>query len=402
MKKNVLMIVAWYPTKDNLVRGGFFRERAQHLSKIYNINILQVDQKLVHPITGFLKILKSYFKSKQITSYLIDNDPKSFYYITYGIKPSILPKFLFKKINHNLYEIGYQYAYYSIIKLGFKTDLIYAASAQTCGSFAWKLHKLFNVPYVISEHSIFSNNSLGRINTKIAIEEAHAILSISHDKTRQFLFCNLNCNPIYIGNPVDGNRLSLKPDNSNNIHSRILTVASYTWMKDYETFFKTIKHLKQISINNFTVSVVGIGKDLDKQQLFKDKLVENQIEDKVELYPYIERDNMIDYYHTHDVLLVTSIAEGMSNSVLEALACGLPVYSTICGGSEDLIENQSGKLFHLQDYKTIAEALNELIEGKIRYNAKYIREKVLSDYGIDVYLSRMQTIFNDVIDKYYE
>jgi len=44
------------------------------------------------------------------------------------------------------------------------------------------------------------------------------------------------------------------------------------------------------------------------------------------------------YLQEADVFILPSLNEGMSNSVLEAMACGLPVIVTDVGGSAELVE----------------------------------------------------------------
>ena len=83
---------------------------------------------------------------------------------------------------------------------------------------------------------------------------------------------------------------------------------------------------------------------------------------------------MIDHFHEADAFVLTSIQEGLPVSVLEAMACGLPIFSTRCGGVEDIVDENCGRLFPLRDFRSIAEALKELMEGRISFDGERIRE----------------------------
>lgn len=50
--------------------------------------------------------------------------------------------------------------------------------------------------------------------------------------------------------------------------------------------------------------------------------------------------HMVDFYQSLDVLVVTSITECMPRVILEAMACGIPVISTDCGGIRMLIDRE--------------------------------------------------------------
>jgi len=64
-------------------------------------------------------------------------------------------------------------------------------------------------------------------------------------------------------------------------------------------------------------------------------------------------------YRDADVLVSTSKSEGNSNSILEALAHGLPVVATSVGGSTEMLKDRCfGVLVNSGDEKQIAEATN--------------------------------------------
>lgn len=63
-------------------------------------------------------------------------------------------------------------------------------------------------------------------------------------------------------------------------------------------------------------------------------------------------------YQTADLLVSTSIREGSSNAILEALAQGVPVIGTAVGGTKELLQNHSfGRLVEPRDVEGIALAI---------------------------------------------
>lgn len=69
-----------------------------------------------------------------------------------------------------------------------------------------------------------------------------------------------------------------------------------------------------------------------------------------------------------DVYVLPSIAEGISNSLLEAMASGIPVVATATGGNPEVAVNgESGLLFPVGDAGRLADHLRRLIaEPKLR------------------------------------
>jgi glycosyltransferase involved in cell wall biosynthesis len=92
--------------------------------------------------------------------------------------------------------------------------------------------------------------------------------------------------------------------------------------------------------------------------------------------------SLVTLYNAVSVMVVPSLQENLSNTILESLACGIPVVCFDVGGNRDLVEHQvNGYLAKPYDGADIAEGidwvLNNNENGKLSINA---RKKVLDDY----------------------
>jgi sugar transferase (PEP-CTERM/EpsH1 system associated) len=76
-----------------------------------------------------------------------------------------------------------------------------------------------------------------------------------------------------------------------------------------------------------------------------------------------ERDDVPEVLAALDVFVLPSIAEGMSNTILEAMASGLPVVATRVGGNAELVEHGvNGILVSSQDPERLANAVERYLE----------------------------------------
>ena len=87
-----------------------------------------------------------------------------------------------------------------------------------------------------------------------------------------------------------------------------------------------------------------------------------------------------------DIFVLPSLSEGMSNVLLEAMACGLPVVATSVGGNGDLItDGLNGILVPPKDSESLAIALVDLInnEDSTRRLGEEARKTVEINYSIN-------------------
>ena len=118
-----------------------------------------------------------------------------------------------------------------------------------------------------------------------------------------------------------------------------------------------------------------------------------------------ERANIPELIRAFDLFVLPSLAEGISNSILEAMASGLPVIATCVGGNPELvIDGQTGLLVPADNPVTMAAA----IEGYLHNQSKLIehgmagRKRVEKYFSIDSMISGYMSLYDDVLNRQFQ
>jgi glycosyltransferase involved in cell wall biosynthesis len=91
------------------------------------------------------------------------------------------------------------------------------------------------------------------------------------------------------------------------------------------------------------------------------------------------------YYQALDLLVVASENEGLSNAVLEAMSCGVPVLaSAACGNAEVLQDGLEGMVKDLGSEEALQGALEEALRdaGALEEMGRKARARAERDFGI--------------------
>jgi glycosyltransferase involved in cell wall biosynthesis len=109
-----------------------------------------------------------------------------------------------------------------------------------------------------------------------------------------------------------------------------------------------------------------------------------------------------DAYQAMDVLLMPSLFEGMSNAILEAMACGVPALAhNACGCSDVITHGSDGFLVDLNADEAIDDALVRLMESekdlpRLGTNA---RETVETRYSLDTMASAYADLYESIAGR---
>jgi glycosyltransferase involved in cell wall biosynthesis len=135
------------------------------------------------------------------------------------------------------------------------------------------------------------------------------------------------------------------------------------------------------------------------------QLVDYGIAQAVEFRPYGNAEVVRDHLRTLDLFVVPSQQEGLCIAALEAMACGMPVVSTRCGGPEEfVIDNETGYLVDF-DAAAMADAIVSILSDRTRRErlGAGARDMVMQQYSIDrasaVFWNAFGRTFPDVIKE---
>ena len=130
--------------------------------------------------------------------------------------------------------------------------------------------------------------------------------------------------------------------------------------KNLSVILNVAEYLRVKSKYRFKVLLAGDGEYLDN---LSEDIIKKNLQECVYLIGYIE--NIPEFLSTLDIFLFPSLFEGMPNSVLEAMAYGLPVVAFNVVGVRDLVINgNTGTLVEAGNQAQINKSVEELINNQ--------------------------------------
>ena len=111
------------------------------------------------------------------------------------------------------------------------------------------------------------------------------------------------------------------------------------------------------------------------------------------------RSDIPDLLRGLDLFVLTSLNEGISNTILEAMASGLPVVASRVGGNPELVrEGVDGMLFPAGNVENLAKCLDRYLgdENSRRKHGKNARERALEKFSVQAMVAQYEEVWRRV------
>lgn len=127
-------------------------------------------------------------------------------------------------------------------------------------------------------------------------------------------------------------------------------------------------------------------------------LAENQLADLAWLPG--GRNDVSEIMRRLDIFVLPSQAEGISNTILEAMATGLPVIATRVGGNPELVsDGNTGSLVAAGDVQAMAEKILDYVDHpeKRHQHGQNGRQRVLQEFSLTAMVGRYKAVYDTLL-----
>lgn len=144
-----------------------------------------------------------------------------------------------------------------------------------------------------------------------------------------------------------------------------------------------------------TLSVVAFG--------HQSELLEKQIPFKVYPFEYISNENaLVDIYNAVDIYVTPSLEENLPNTIMEAMACGVPCVGFEIGGIPEMINHLHNG--YVAEYKSADDLANGihwiLTEADYPLLSEHATRKVAAKYSESIVAKKYIELYNKVTGKH--
>lgn len=281
----------------------------------------------------------------------------------------------------------------AILKLRSRYDVCHLLVPQPMTAVAAILSKILNRKIIVTVFAAYPRSGrvladiLQRISEKLVFQLADEVTFECHATKRLFP----KVEGVVILNGIDIGRY--KPDAVRRAELRkalgldeqaqvILYVGRVSVSKGIEDLLNAHERLSEIL--RHTTRIVFVGPIESSAQFLSQG--KSLLGDKLILVGPVPKDQVSDYYQIGDIFVLPSYAEGISSSLIEAMACSLPAVVTNVGGNpEVVIDGVNGRIVQAGDTHGLTESLGYLLANPERRKrmAAAARNRIAEQFNLE-------------------
>jgi len=371
---NILLLTHSYPNRSDALKSIFIREQAQLLSLFFDVTVVlfRVDYSsfMLFPKYSFSKVTAGKLTEYEVTIH------KSLPGVTQIIYIFNTYRFLVKEIlNKN------------------RPDLIHSHYSYPAGLIGTIIQKRKGIPNILTEHTrirAYARSWFHKQCLNYTYRNTNSIVSVSNTlKTEINQVFNRHIAVIY--NYVDVDKFKIpRAKNGNNLNIGFIgRLGNYNKGLDL-----LLASVSQLGRKDFLLHIGGDGSLISH---FKENAKELGIETNCKFYGDIPHDKIPEFYSCLDIFVVPSRYETFGIVLIEAMASGIPVIATKCGGPQEVVTPSTGILVENENIGELTAAIRYISENISLYKAEVIIRYVKDNFGKQVFVEQISKLYNEII-----
>ncbi len=390
-RMHVLLLPSSYPTAASPVAALFCRDQAQALVRSgVRVGVVYPDRRSLRTLSP-----RAVLEQHGQIQTTIDGGATTMRWSGWNIPQREASGHLFRSMAVRL--IGRYIERYGM------PDLIHAHEAVWAGAAASQAAERYGLPYVLTEHS--SGYVLGEIHGEaaawagLAYRKASRVIAVSRFLAASIAPFGAAPEAVeVIANVVDTDFFTL-PDRPRRPsgRTRFLCLAQLQPAKGIDLLLRSFA--RAVAGRDWATLEIGGGNR--GWEALKELATELGIAERVTFLGRLSRHEVRKALWRADVLVVSSYVETFGVVLGEALATGLPVITTRCGGPEDIVSEDLGRFVPVGDETAMTQALLEFdpVVELDPDRAERRRASIASRFSHAVIGQRLTHLYGDVIGR---
>lgn len=380
----ILIISRGIPSKRHPQWGCFEKDQAEALAAIgHKVVVASVDSRFLWE-----------WRNIGITTKHINHVT---YYDSFLIPGSITGLFG-RKFNLYIKQWQIKNIYQKVLKEHGKPDIIYGHfSFVTCNAVKIALEN--KIPLVGMEHNgIFNEEKLSPLtawSSNYAYQYTNQIISVSQNLKDRIKY-HLGKDSIVVHNTISSEFFKAPKIRQSSGRTNYIATGRLVYGKGYDLLIRAFADLR-LPQDSWQLNIIGDGEE--KGELLN-QIQQAGLQNNIFLVGQKNKDEIIQLLSSSHVFLMPSRGENFSVAILEALACGLPVITSDCGGARVCISNINGRIFPIDDINALKEIIWKIHNKQIIFNNELISKNCYDNYSPEVIANKITTIFEQVIRDY--
>ncbi|WP_099290770.1 glycosyltransferase [Butyricimonas sp. Marseille-P3923] len=380
----ILLVSRGIPSKRDPHRGCFEKDQAEILKKAgHKVVVISVDSQ------SHLS-----FKKLGISHHII-NDVD---YYNYYIIPGKIVYFLVGiKAFWKLKSLQFEYVFKRVVEKHGKPDLIY--SHYLFNSYGvLNLKYKYSLPLVVIEHwSEVCKTNISKhvkIRGREVYSKADAVITVS-ESLKRMIYNHFNVTSIVVPN-MFGTEFFQDVTVVDNKKINFVTIGRLCTLKGFDLLISAFTKV-DFPLDKWKLDIIGDGverKNLQKQ------IINAGLENNIHLLGSKTKNEIVDILGNSNVFVLSSRMETFGVVFIEAMALGLPVIGTMCGGPEEIINASNGLLVPVEDVNALVDALKYMYDNYSSYDRGKIAEDTRNHFSPIQITTKLTTIFDEVLTNY--